>query len=125
MPADVLDWTLVRPDDLPPELAEFGEAVAGCETVLEAAARIVEAFGGSTVYVPSLRDLRRVQLAKRAVRLVEPAALGGEGLTPGQAARLLGVTRRHLAALIRSANATCEPKPDGGKRHPKPPRESF
>lgn len=95
-----IDWTDVREADLPPELRDLAESVVGSASAIEAASRIVEAFGGSSVYVPALRDLRRRTLAARARRLWRPEAREGRG-NAGEVCRALGVSRRHLAALLR------------------------
>jgi transcriptional regulator of acetoin/glycerol metabolism len=98
MPAQI-DWSTVALSDLPPELAELCETVAGASSPVEAAERIVSAFGGGNLYVPALRDLRRRHLARQAAALFDPAANGGKG-NASAVARRLGVSRRLVAGLL-------------------------
>lgn len=95
-----IDWAEVTLADLPPELRELCEAVAGVRTPIEAAERLVEAWGGGSVYVPALRELRRRSLARRARRLFDPGARDGRG-NWAEVCRKMDVSRRHLAALLR------------------------
>ena len=96
-----IDWSEVAVSDLPLELRELCEAVVGPaeHDVVHAAERIVASWGGGSVYIPALRDLKRLSLERRARRLFDPSARGGSG-NYGEVCRALGVTRRHLRKLL-------------------------
>jgi hypothetical protein len=96
-----IDWSAVTVSDLPPELAELCETVAGASSPVDAAERIVTAFGGGSLYVPALRDLRRQHLARQASALFDPRANGGKG-NAGAVARRLGVSRRMVVGLLKA-----------------------
>lgn len=87
--------------DLPAELRELCEAVAGPaeRDVVAAAERLVASWGGGSVYIPALRDLKRVSLERQARRLFDPSARDGAG-NYGEVCRRLGVSRRHLRKLL-------------------------
>ena len=97
---DWIDPASLNMDTLPDELRDLCETVAGAQTPAEVAARLVPGWGGARVYIPALRDLRRAALTERARQLFDRAARGGAG-NAGEVCRTLGVSRRHLASLLK------------------------
>lgn len=84
-----IDSTVVAIDDLPEEYAEVARDIG-----LEPALKLIGGWGGSRLYVPTLRDLKRRLLRDRATALLE------EGVSRPQVCRKLRITRARLNALL-------------------------
>lgn len=85
---------------MPADVRDLCEALAGAATPAEVAARLIPGWGGGSVYIPALREMRRATLARRACGLFDREARNGRG-NAGEVCRALGVTRRHLTALLK------------------------
>lgn len=86
-----IDWSRVTAADLPGEMRDLAE-----EAGLEVVRHLVETYAGCMIYVPTLRDLKRRQLAERAARLFD-------GTNAVAVCRKLRVSRRTLNDLLKEA----------------------
>lgn len=84
-----IDWSAVTKEDLPDEYRDVADVIG-----LESALKLAQVYGGERVYVPTLRHVRREQLAHRAHTLLE------DGKREHTVCRELGITRAKLNALV-------------------------
>lgn len=84
-----IDWNAVTRDDLPEMLREIADAQG-----MSVVKYLVETFGGTTLYVPSLASLRQV------FRKQQILALQGKR-DVRQIARRFGVSGRHVRKVFR------------------------
>ena len=88
-----LNWNDMRPDELPGDLGEIATDIG-----LEAAQYLVEVWGGSMIYVPTLSKLKK----EHRDRMIVVEYNGGN---VGTLAVRLGVSRRYVRKVLKENDA--------------------
>ncbi len=85
-----IDWNALDPQQLPEDLREIA-----MDCGLDVARYLVETWGGTMLYVPTLYNLKK----QRRDRLILDAF---DGRNAGELAAAMGVSRRYVAKLVRT-----------------------
>ena len=85
-----IDWKALDPQQLPEDLREIA-----MDCGLDVARYLVETWGGTMLYVPTLYNLKK----QRRDRLILNAF---DGSNAGELAAAMGVSRRYVAKLVRA-----------------------